>query len=258
MANLQKVTPTLGTPRICKGCQVEYPRSRKAAFCSRQCQRRYFAERFDRWIANPEFVALPQNFDEFLARVILTCPIAGCEWEGESLGTHVNYEHGVTARNFKKLCGFNLKTGLIGQNLSESMAAKAKRLLAEGVWTAGVPAGSIATKPESYVSLEAKEHARKTRAELPAFREVYLNCKSCGVEVQQPYLGQRLYCSTACRSKFYGRKAIADLRCAYCGGQFTGSRAQARRSQKALPVCCSEGCRNRLNVTAALAARGID
>ena len=37
-------------------------------FCTTVCYRSYMAKRFDRFIANPETLALCQNFDEFLDR----------------------------------------------------------------------------------------------------------------------------------------------------------------------------------------------
>lgn len=251
-ANVKAICPEAGTPRVCVGCGAEYPRSRKAKFCTRQCGRRYFAERFDRWIANPESVALPQNFDEFLARDVLSCPVDGCDWEGTFLGTHVNFAHGIEAREFKKLCGFNVTSGLVGQSLSESMSEKAKGFIADGTWSAEGIGGQSSASPtrEPYVSLERREKAAKIRADLPKLRDSFSPCKCCGRSVQQPYTGRRLYCSTDCRSESYKEDASAkseQLKCARCGKDFLGRSETYRRSESGLPVYCSLPCRNTAN-----------
>src|SRR5262249_15951573 len=42
-------------------------------YCSKPCYRAYMADRFDRWIANPQGIALPQGYDEFLSQEELPC-----------------------------------------------------------------------------------------------------------------------------------------------------------------------------------------
>lgn len=251
----KKACSLYGTPRTCRGCGVEYPRSKRSKFCTRQCQRLYFAKRFDRWIANPEAVALPQNFDEFLARNVLSCPIGDCDWEGTNLGAHVNHVHGITAREFKKLAGFNLSTGLVGLEVSALMAEKAKRMQEEGVLLSGVPDSRRPTNLfERYISLEAKEHAAKARADMPTLREEFRPCRGCSVAVQQPAMGRKLYCSELCRDQHYSeaakalrRQASYSLACSRCHEAFQGNRYQFVRSQLGLPVCCSPACKGRLN-----------
>ena len=257
MENIKKIAPEAGTPRICKGCSAEYSRSRKAKFCSNQCRRKYFAERFDRWIANPESVALPQNFDEFLNRSILTCPVDGCDWEGQCLSVHANASHGIAAREFKKLCGFNLTTGLIGTDLSAQFAEKTKKFIEEGIFRTGFDPDRRVVKPERYSSLEAKEHAAKSRADTPAMKNEFSPCLECGIDVQQPSSGRKLYCSTRCRSRYYAKKDGSECTCGYCGERFWGKKDQAKRFADGLPVTCSTNCRNRLNIVAALASRVI-
>lgn len=256
--NLAALNPTLGVPKICKGCGAEYPRASRALFCGKQCRRKYFADRFDRWVANPENIALPQNFDEFLARDVLSCPVDGCEWEGEHLGYHVNIVHGITAREFKKLCGFNIGSGLVGDALSRSMSDRVKLLIADGRIPVGTGFPDGVRTATRCVSLEAREHSKKVRAELPRFRDESLPCRQCGVAVQQPRCGHRMYCSTRCRSRWYEKQASETCRCAYCGGVFASNKSQSKRHAKGLPVCCSSTCRNRLNIASALAARGIN
>ena len=104
----------------CEQCGVTFCRQRaeaqkptgKARFCSQGCWRQYFAYRFDRWIANPEAIPLPHNYDEFLTQEELPCLIDGCDWKGKHLGIHVNHAHGIDAATFKKMAGFNHTTAL--------------------------------------------------------------------------------------------------------------------------------------------------
>lgn len=262
--NRKKIDPRTGTPRVCHGCQKEYPRKKVSKYCSNVCRRKYYAERFDRWVANPEQVALPQNYDEFLSRDVLSCPIDGCEWEGLNLGYHVNLTHGITAREFKKLCGFNLTTGLVGESLSEWMSAKATRMVEEGVFFPNGEQNPHRFKTgespgtREYVSLESKEHGLKARAEIAPLKDVFLQCRQCGVDVQQPTFGQRFYCSTSCRSLYYGLQGMAELTCTYCGAKFDGRKDQQKRAAEGKPVCCSLDCRNKMNMVRCLAVRGIE
>lgn len=249
-ANLLKINPQ--GPRVCKGCGEEYPRSRRAKYCSQRCRREYFAKRFDRWIANPESIALPQNYDEFLSRNTLPCPVDGCEWEGEFLGAHVNHCHGISAREFKILCGFNVTTGLVGQALSKHMADKARGFLEDGTWVAIVPGQFEGETPRVPASLEGREHAVKARADVPKLRDTYLPCRECGTDVQQPGYGRRWYCSVKCRSLSQAKRGMSSVRCSHCGAEFNGSRDQVLRSQRDLPVCCSITCRNQMNAAASL------
>lgn len=257
----------------CFGCGNEFPRRSNAKgersssvrharkYCTKQCRRRYFSERFDRWIANPENVALPQNFDEFLSRNELSCPVSGCGWTGIHLGLHVNANHGISARDFKILCGFNVSTGLVGEDASAKMSEKAKMFCETGVWpssgdTARLAEGREKRQRARSASLECREHLRKTRA-LDGARPSgkTLPCLQCGVQVEQLYCGRRLYCSTSCRSLYYETRAPKPLSCAHCGSTFMGRSSQQKRAAKNLPVCCSHDCRNRMNIAATLAWR---
>ena len=252
--NLVGLNPTLGTNRVCPGCGSEYTRKRRSRFCANTCRRKYFAERFDRWVANPEGVSLPQNYDEFMNRNDLACPIAGCEWSGKSLGFHVNMTHGITASEFKELCGFNKTTGLVGLATSETLSDRNKSRIESGELQVFQPghAPFCAAHNGRVVSLEAREHHRKTVADLPKFKDVYTKCLRCKVvDVQQPTLGRRLYCSTRCRSQQYYRPKPDTppeemLTCANCAKPFSPSSNQKRKAATA-PVCCSISCRNRVN-----------
>lgn len=92
--------------------------------CSRVCYRSYMSKRFDRWIANPKDVALPQCYDEFLDQNQLECIIEGCDWKGHGLSAHVNMIHGYPATDFKKAAGFNLTTGVISKDFAIKLRAR--------------------------------------------------------------------------------------------------------------------------------------
>lgn len=211
--NLQKMNPTMGTPKICPECKMEFSRSKRSKFCSKICMRNYFSNRFDRWIANPETVALPQNYDEFLSRNILPCPVDGCEWSGKHLSCHVNKAHGITAKEFKKLCGFNIHSGLISKDLSEQFIEKAKKFTKEGIWpkhpdVLAVKKGIENRKnTEKYVSLEAIEHIKKSYSLSEKLGDGLVFCKQCGAEYRRPKFGRKLYCSIRCRNRYYYQKS---------------------------------------------------
>lgn len=97
------------------------PGVRKRLFCDRGCTREFMAKRFDRWFANPQTIALPQGYDEFLAQPRLPCLVDGCLWEGDDLSKHMNFTHGVSKDDFKRLAGFNVRTGVIGIALYRAM-----------------------------------------------------------------------------------------------------------------------------------------
>ena len=180
--------------RVCPECAATFtvkPSNRKR-FCSKTHYRSYMAERFDRWIANPCMIALPQAFDEFLNQQELTCLVEGCAWRGAQLSSHMNFAHGVSVDEFKKMAGFNLTTGVISRPLREQFEARPY---------AGIGAPTPKhTGPSSdpYRSLESREHFRKAKA-LRDGVTVAKVCDGC----RQSYHGQphSRYCSVPCRSR---------------------------------------------------------
>lgn len=173
-------------------------------FCSTQCYRHFLSKRFDRWIASPESINHPQNFDEFMTQEELPCLIEGCNWTGKFLGAHVNMAHGISANDFKKLAGFNVTTGLVSPDLAEELRERSKDygnfLLPNYVDTS--------KKRGSYVSAESKEHRKKIlilRMNDPAERAG--TCEGCGKDfIYKSVGGPRKYCSRACRNKHYAKK----------------------------------------------------
>lgn len=182
-------------------------------FCCRPCYRSYLAKRFDRHIANPERLALPQNYDEFLDRDELPCLVEGCDWRGQHLSIHMNQAHGITADELKRAAGFNLGSGIISRVLAKTLSerenvgiglAEMSRRLAP---LAAARRAQANTK-HRYMSKERKEHAMKTQANIRAEQTGPERiCRQC----QQPFeqsspFGKTLYCSTECRSLYYYRQ----------------------------------------------------
>lgn len=248
-------------PRTCPNCGETFQHNKKK-YCSSDCRRQYFADRFDRFIANPEKLALPQNFDEFMMQETLPCLVEGCEWIGEHLAGHVNKVHGITADKFRELAGFNRSTGLVGANLRKQFSQRMKDLIADGIIVSDpktLPHGRLAANvPKPSQRLEAKEHLKKSQAIIHSRESTRPDrkCRQCEKMVPQPVTGLRLYCSTMCRSRYYREATTAELLCEYCGDQFTGLKDQVHRSYQGLPVCCSINCRNRLNMTTCLTKTG--
>ena len=247
--------PTQKYVVCCKNCGkvVETRKSRPKQYCSSICRREYFAKRFDRWIASPEEIALPQNYDEFLCKDTLPCLMEGCEWEGRALSAHMNFAHGVTAAEFKEMAGFNDTTGVVCRETHVKMSQRMQQWRTRpgashmDANLTGSRLGMVA-KPRR---LEGKEHAKKSMAEMLSRKPGRtLNCRQCGTTIEQPIIGHRLYCNDKCRSKFYiERQPQHDLRCTYCGEKFKGSNSQARRHKAYLPVVCCIQHRQLLNAS---------
>lgn len=236
----------------CRQCGTEVVAkclSKVRKFCGKTCQRRWYAERFDRWIANPESIALPQNYDEFFTRETLPCPVAGCSWEGKSLGYHVNVAHGVTADRMRELLGCNRKTGLCTPDVSDFRSQLARQLIQDGI-LAPLADISMYRQPRHDVRREGIERQKKVSAELvttPSGRK--LPCRNCGKEVDQMLIGQRLYCDDRCRSEWYRKSGERDpASCAWCGREFLASAHQTKAMRKGkTKVFCDVRCRQKHN-----------
>jgi hypothetical protein len=178
-------------------------------FCDTGCYRSYLAKRFDRWVANPEGMALPQCYDEFLDKEELSCVVDGCDWRGSHLTLHMNQAHGVKADEFKRAAGFNLTTGVIAKPLATALrerkpvgvALMGEVERADVMELAREGSGSYIR----YKSLEGCEHAKKARSMMgPGPDRI---CKGCGQSFQQSTpIGRALYCTTSCRSDDYAQQ----------------------------------------------------
>lgn len=193
--------------RNCLECNTEFfvIKSSRKTFCNKSCWRRYLAKRFDRWIANPQTMALPQAYDEFLTQEDLPCLIDGCDWKGKFLALHMNQTHGVPADEFKRAAGFNLHTGVVPADFSEMLAERNCPIgQLDGNRSAGK--GTI----RRYKSLEAREHIIKGQMLRNANPDNYPErcCLGCGVKFKQTTaFGQTKYHSIECRNKHYREKA---------------------------------------------------
>lgn len=206
-----KLAETLRTgsyaPCLDCGEPVYSKRQRRRKYCSSRCYRSYMAKRFDRWVANPEGMALPQCYDEFLDQEVLPCVVDGCTWTGKHLTLHVNQAHGLPACEFKRATGFNVGTGVISKDLAERLAARP--LIGMALIGAPGPAAyeaSLATRRgiKAYVSKESVEHRRKARALSLDGAGPMRQCKGCASAFQQstPF-GRAKYCSIPCRDQHY-------------------------------------------------------
>ncbi len=237
----------------CKECAKPHsvkPSQEGRQFCNHTCYRLYFARRFDRWIADPQGLALPQAYDEFLTKHELPCLIEGCDWVGQNLSFHANMMHGITARQLKRAAGFNLGSGLVTPELSAKLRAHA---IGDNLIDAAraVPASRGAIN--NYRSNEGREHAMKSalmRSALPSTLPER-KCMGCGCMFQPSAMGYSAkFCSIPCRAKTYA-ELIRDKRhkmtCSQCRKDFLGNANQARRDSLNLIVVCSLHCRQLLN-----------
>jgi len=232
-----KVKPSLATRR----------------FCSKAHYRDYMAKRFDRWIASPQKIALPQAYDEFMLQDEFTCLVDGCDWAGKNLSNHMNFTHGMTAAEFKKAAGFALGTGLVTRDVSKTMsdianardAISSARAVLRFVQKRGPSCGG-------YVSLEAREHGAKSRrVTLETSTGPDRVCKGCAQTfTQSGVFGRALFCTIACREAWYAarnREIRVPATCAACGVGFQANNDQRYRVNKGRPVFCCMTCRQSRN-----------
>ena len=207
----------------CLECGAEFYQKRPSKgkparkFCSTICYRSYLAKRFDRWVANPEGMALPQCYDEFLDREELACVVEGCDWKGKHLTLHMNQAHGVRADEFKRAAGFNLSTGVIAKPLAEALREREVVGVAANMDDADRAAAlalsqeALAANQIRYRSLEGREHAKKARAMLGPGPQ--RTCSGCGKVFQQSTpMGKALYCSRECRDNAYAEQRRASAK----------------------------------------------
>lgn len=241
-------TPTY---KNCIECGTEFQTkpSSNRKYCSKMCYRKYMTKRFDRWIASPQKIALPQAFDEFLTSDVLPCLVEGCDWKGQHLSMHMNQTHGVTAENFKKLAGFNLGSGIVSAPLHEAYCERDHVGIAIDNSRFPQFTTGMQQKKTQYRSLEGKEHRAKTRSLKNDTEEKPLRvCTGCGVEFRQStHFGRKLFHSFECRDVYYKthRKPIPrknKLSCVVCGSGFFGTNKQQKNANNGIGVCCSYRC----------------
>lgn len=141
-------------------------KNRDRRFCNRRCYRKYFADRFDRMVAESSLLEVPCSYDEFLDQDELPCMIAGCEWKGKHLSMHCSHYHGIAAAELKALLGFNRTTGLIVQETFDRLSASDAAQRAKPDYVPHLPvsdAESIRRK-RGPIRAEGIEHFKKDRA----------------------------------------------------------------------------------------------
>lgn len=236
--------------RTCVECGGEFHNRHQHKFCGRPCYRSYMAKRFDRNIASPVTLALPQNYDEFLTQDVLPCLVEGCTWRGRHLTLHMNLAHGLRSREIKRAGGFNLTTGLVALPLhlllreTNSGKGSSAEALAE-------LRGLIAAPGLHYLSKEGKEHYVKSRELALEDDGPPRVCLSCHESFSQTTkFGRALYCSTECRDEHYReklRRRPHRFTCAVCKKPFQGTYYQLLRANQGMGVCCSAHCKGVLN-----------
>lgn len=218
-------------------------------YCSHKCYREYMAGRFDRHIASPESLALPQNYDEFLTGAELRCLVEGCNWSGIQLSSHMNFTHGIKKDEFKRLAGFNASTGVVTADYSERLSEAKKEQGCGADHMSKIRAMIRNPTPPSHggrYRLEGKEHARKARmlVEKPITE---FQCLGCG-KLSRSVEWIQKYCSVKCRDDYYARRNAEKqypFKCEVCKQDFAGNIYQKRRDDQDLPVVCSFRCRQR-------------
>jgi endogenous inhibitor of DNA gyrase (YacG/DUF329 family) len=259
LERLKKQQQLTGEIIKCRECgkEIYKKKSSKKLYCSTACYRKYMSKRFDRWIASPEVIALPQNYDEFLTAPELPCLIEGCGWHGNFLSLHMNFAHGISARDFKKMAGFNLTSGIVSLRLYELMCARPH--IKNAKFNGNGPKNPTGKQGDGYISLEGKEHAHKSYVVNKALATPVkiIKCSMCGKDVTVFFNSHNTkFCSVLCRTEYYKthekERVGVKLKCAMCSVEFSASASQARRNKKGLATFCSLPCKQKSN-----APRGI-
>lgn len=226
--------------------------SHKRRFCSQICYRAFMNERFDRWIASPQSIALPQAYDEFLSQDELPCLVEGCTWRGEHLSAHMNFCHGVPADEFKRAAGFNLHSGIVAPQVSRMLSERAKTGIAVAAMRDAYPTKRPSNYVRNYQSLEGKEHRKKAvvLSEICGELRIVI-CGTCGKEFScSPIAKSRRFCSVECRNVSYAGKyknTCAKGSCAVCEKIFDLTYGQTLRQRKGLPIYCCRAHRQSAN-----------
>lgn len=215
----------------CHYCDEDAPRKRK--FCNDFCRRRFFAERFDRFIANPEVIALPQNFDEFLSRDELPCLIEGCDWVGVGLSHHVNFCHGIEPDSFREMVGFNRTTALMGVAARQTRSEVMHELIEKGVITPCAFPVEQCSRERGSARLEGVEHWKKAMAIGGGMQRM----SAAAAEWARSPEGRQVLSETAKRTAEQMPKIT--LSCQECNGQYETPQNQKNRSR-----FCGLKCRN--------------
>lgn len=194
--------------RKCIVCGKIYRAKRsKQKYCSLTCHRQFKADLFDAWVNNPQKIMMPSGYDEFLLQDELPCLVEGCSWTGKHLSVHLNVVHGIKAEDFKKEAGFNLKTGLVVNELHEKMVERPHVGVAcdPSLQCKGQEVIAVhGIKRNDYKSEEGKIHQKQARMIKSIDPGPIRKCVGCGKEFQQstPF-GRAKYCTTSCRNSYY-------------------------------------------------------
>jgi len=172
-------------------------RKSKHQFCGRGCYHEFLAKRFDRYIHSNTTIKDFNNFDEFLSQEALPCPVVGCDWTGKNLSSHINFEHGIRARDFKKLAGFNKQTALWGRELLER--AQSRPVNCDHLFKIGhAKMGAASFEEPRKEGRERYTKAMRLRWESEETETAI--CKYCGSEFQKRKANPRqYYCSKKCQ-----------------------------------------------------------
>lgn len=196
----------------CLECNA--PKYRKPSedrkFCSHKHFVAYRAKRFARRLANPEPLKDIADYTTFLEQDILPCIVQGCTWEGQHLTLHCNLEHGITAREFKQIFGFNLTEGIVGKDLSNRYSQRALEGIAKDKLLCGLEKARATprTARSRLRSPQALENARNSRKASVKLEGPMRICEGCNMEFQQSTIfGFAKYCTKLCRAAHYASEA---------------------------------------------------
>jgi hypothetical protein len=207
-----------------------------------------------------------EDVKEYLSGDRIICLLCGKSYR--ALGCHLPKIHDIDADKYREMYGIPWTYGLACSETRETLSRNTIENIKKGKVPAFQPGNVYNENPtggreQTQEYWKGRKQSPEHKAKRMAAQEEYLirtgkkrpehvhidslPCLLCGTDVDQPAAGQKLYCSTRCRSRYYAKKAEVEAVCSLCGESFIASGHQGRRIARGLSVYCSLQCRQSAN-----------
>lgn len=223
--------------KTCAECggPVKKPRKR---FCCETCRTIWQENRFERARKSPPEMKPIADVDVYFSGETIACPVVGCGWEGQALGQHVNWKHGIDADHLRELLGLNRGQSTITPQLSSILAAASRKnihSLLKNQYDV-----KLLNRRGRTLRPQAIKHAKEAKASPEARRILSIAGKNIN-SARRAALREQLIEQT-------NRKTTGV--CIHCGNTYVVSIMHARRSKYCGQKCRSDHNRQRCKIAA--------
>lgn len=207
----------------------------------------------------PRELMVPTDYDRYFDNDTLPCLIRHCRWHGRAVAMHMAKIHGIAARDFKQLAGFNLGGGVVTRDSKKKFREAAydrdpDRKQWQRARRAGLPPDELhkAARQQTYRSSEAEQHHQQVIDRLKGEPGETRIC-ACGARFQAKMLAKKTTRCPACRverrkerqRQLYPRKIKVPrpvmprpvLPCQHCGEPIPHTRTRAA-------IYCTDSCKS--------------